>query len=218
MVVVREIRAAGHWPTAKEVDRITLPYDQRHRRRLRLVADAGTELLLDLPAARLLREGDGLKLRGGAYVHVHAAPEDLIKVTAADTAALIRLAWHLGNRHLPADLDFDSDALGRILIRRDHVIEDMLLRLGASLRPVRVPFNPESGAYEGAVPHDHGHHDYDDHGDENHRHDHSHSHSHGHRPPAPDSISAADVVPVPAHAPAHQAGHRQPPRPRGSDA
>lgn len=217
MTVVREIRPAGHWPTAKEVDRITLPYDQRHRRRLRLIADAGTALLLDLPVARLLREGDGLKLRGGAYVHVHAAPEDLAEVTAADTAALIRLAWHLGNRHLPADLDFDSDVLGRILIRRDHVIEDMLLRLGASLRPVRAPFNPESGAYEGAVPHDHGyrghdhHHGHDDHGDEDHRHDHRDDP----HPPAPASIPAAeDVVPVPAH----QAGHRHPPRPRGSGA
>lgn len=215
MAVVREVRPAGHWPTAKEVDRITLPYDQRHRRRLRLIADAGTEVLLDLPTVRLLREGDGLKLPGGAYIQVYAAPEDLVEVTAPDAATLIRLAWHLGNRHLPADFAQNTEAIERILIRRDHVIEDMLAGLGATVRPVRAPFNPESGAYEGTMHLGHSHQSHS-----HQQHDHHDHRDHGHRSDVSGQAEDArdKATPTPVYTQAQQAGHRHAPRPRGSDA
>jgi len=168
MRTAREIVPAGGWPKGEERDTVTLAYDARHRRRLRMRGEGGLEFLLDLPQAVLMRDGDGIKLAGGGYVRVAAAKEPLLEVTAASPAALARLAWHLGNRHLPTDIDE-----ARILIRRDHVIEDLLRRLGASLREVSAPFNPETGAYVTAA---HGH--ADDHG---HGHDHAHGHGHEHR-------------------------------------
>ncbi len=212
MVVVREVRPAGHWPTAKEVDRITLPYDQRHRRRLRLIADAGTEVLLDLPVATLLREGDGLKLPGGAYIQVRAASEDLIEVTAPDPVTLVRLVWHLGNRHLPADFAPNTEAIERILIHRDHVIENMLAGLGATLRPVRAAFNPESGAYDGSMHHGHGHH--------SHSHQQHSSRDRGHRQDAPDlAEDAMDKTALTSGYPlAQQARHRHALLPRRAKA
>jgi urease accessory protein len=132
---------------------VTLAYADRHRRRLRLESDAGEPFLLDLEAPAILEEGDGLALSDGSWLQVKAAAEALIEVTAADRAALARLAWHLGNRHLPAQIAGD-----RILVRDDHVIADMLERLGARLRRVAAPFAPERGAYAGgthAHRHDH---------------------------------------------------------------
>ena len=173
MDTVREIVPAGSWPEAEERERVTLAYDSRHRRRLRMRGDGGLEFLLDLPQTVLMREGDGLKLAGGGYVRVTAAKEPLLEVTARSPATLARLAWHLGNRHLPTDIDAT-----RILIRRDHVIEEMLRRLGASLREVSAPFNPETGAY-GLAEHGHA----DDHDHQHgpwHGHDHAHGHGHEH--------------------------------------
>jgi urease accessory protein len=155
------VSAAGDWPQGERLDAITLDYDERHRRRRRYVCDGGLEILLDLPEATVLRHGDGLRLEDGGYVEVRAAAENLIEIRANSPALLTRLAWHLGNRHLPADVDG-----GRILIRDDHVIVDMLRRLGATVRPVRAPFNPEGGAY----------------GQHNHDHGHPHRHSHGNGP------------------------------------
>ncbi len=134
---------AGSWQAAP-VDRITLSYDERHRRRLRFLAAAGTEFLLDLPRTTLLRAGDGLKLEDGRVILVEAADEPLLEVTADDPQQLARMAWHIGNRHLPAQM-----AAGRILIREDRVIEEMLNGLGASVRHVAEPFTPEPGAYDG---------------------------------------------------------------------
>ena len=149
MCTASEIVSAGRWPREDERDRITLTYDERRRRRIHLVADGGTEFLLDLREAAVMREGDGLRLEEGGYIRVGAALEQLIEATASTAEALARLAWHLGNRHLPVEI-------GRacLRLRRDHVIEEMLRRLGATLRPVNAPFNPESGAYSGS--HDHG--------------------------------------------------------------
>lgn len=138
----RAVAPAGSWPADRAVDTLTLAFDDRHRRRLRLAADGGTDVLLDLPDAVVLNDGDGLVLEGGGWVAVRAAPEDLLEVTAASPAALVRLAWHIGNRHVPADLGAD-----RILIRDDHVLADMLRGLGAVVRPVCAPFRPETGAY-----------------------------------------------------------------------
>ena len=138
----RNILPAGTWTAVSAADRITLDYEGRHRRRYRYVADGGLEFVLDLQQTTLLHDGDGLSLDDGRVVLVQAAPEALIAVTAVDVDALIKLAWHIGNRHLPAQLSAD-----RILIRDDAVIVDMLRGLGARVEKIVAPFTPERGAY-----------------------------------------------------------------------
>ena len=138
----------GHWPTERVCGTVTLAYDDRHRRRLRLESDAGGPFLLDLAETGVLEDGDGLALSDGSWLEVKAKAEPLIEVTAADPAALARLAWHLGNRHLPVAI---GDA--RLLIRDDHVIAAMLEGLGARLRRIEAPFSPERGAYPAAAHH-----------------------------------------------------------------
>jgi urease accessory protein len=142
---------AGHWPVAERTDTVTLLFDDRYRRRLRMLGDGGLDFLLDLAEPVVLRSGDGLRLEEGGYVEVKAAEEELVEIRARDPAAFARLAWHLGNRHLPAEIGAD-----RILIRDDHVIVDMLKGLGAEVRAVKAPFDPEGGAY-GQHNHDLGH-------------------------------------------------------------
>ncbi|MFN0264941.1 urease accessory protein UreE [Tepidamorphus sp. 3E244] len=159
---------------------ITLDETARHRRRMAMTSDAidgkeGIAFLLDLPEARLLRHGEGLVLDDGRVIEVRAAPEPLLEVRARDTGHLVQLAWQLGNRHLPAQVFAD-----RILIRRDHVIADMLKGLGAQVAEIDGPFDPEGGAYGG---HSHGH-DHS-HGPD-HGHDHHHHHHHGHVPHSHD--------------------------------
>ncbi|MDB5970294.1 MAG: UreE urease accessory protein [Hydrocarboniphaga sp.] len=149
MQAANEVLPAGTWPEASATDHITLDYNERHRRRYRYVAQKGTEFLLDLARATVLNHGDGLKLEDGTIVKVEAAEEALTEIRASSTRELIRLAWHIGNRHLPAQLDAD-----RILIREDHVITDMLRRLGAEVRQISAPFTPESGAYANAHAHE----------------------------------------------------------------
>jgi urease accessory protein len=157
LIRATEVLPSGKWPDDQAADRLVLNYDERHRRRLRYVAVGGTTFLLDLPRAAVLRAGDGLRLEEGSIVGVEASPEQLVEVTAPDTAALVRLAWHIGNRHLPAQLE-----PRRILIRADAVIENMLHGLGATVKHVMEPFTPEAGAYDTgthslAHSHDHGH-------------------------------------------------------------
>lgn len=141
-VFAREILPAGTWPVATAADRITLDYEGRHRRRFRYVADGGTDFILDLAQTTLLHDGDGLRLNDGHIVAVVAAVESLVAATAVDAQALLRLAWHIGNRHLPAQLSAE-----RILIRDDAVIVAMLRGLGAKVEPLTAPFTPERGAY-----------------------------------------------------------------------
>jgi urease accessory protein len=138
-----EVLPPGKWPGHTAVDRLVLTYDERHRRRLRYVASGGTTFLLDLPRAAVLRAGDGLRLEDGRIVGVEASPEQLVEVTAPDARTLVRLAWHIGNRHLPAQLEPH-----RILIREDAVIVNMLVGLGATVKPVLAAFTPEAGAYD----------------------------------------------------------------------
>jgi urease accessory protein len=153
-----DVLAPGQWSGA--ADHVTLDYDGRHRRRIVLTTDHGAKVLLDLAEPRLLPHGAGLKLEDGRIVEVIAQVEPLLEVRAEDTAALLRLAWHIGNRHLTAQVEAD-----RILIRRDHVIAEMLAGLGAAVSLVDAPFDPEGGAYGGAHQgHDHHHpHDHHDH-------------------------------------------------------
>ncbi|HEV7383983.1 MAG TPA: urease accessory protein UreE [Phenylobacterium sp.] len=134
------------------IDRVLLDYDGRHRRRIVLTGESGAQYLLDLPEATHLKGGDGLTLAGGGILLVVAEPEPLLEVRAASPEALIRLAWHIGNRHLAAALQAD-----RILIRRDHVIAHMLEHQGARVRDVEEPFDPEGGAYHDHGTGDHGH-------------------------------------------------------------
>lgn len=154
--------SAGHWLATAAVATVTLGHDDRHRRRIALVTDDGRPFLLDLEQAVSLRAGDGLCLADGSgWIRVEAAVEPLIEITGAD---LVRVAWHLGNRHLPVQL-----VPGALRIRDDHVIADMVRGLGAQVHAVLASFDPEGGAYAGGG-HDHAH---------DHNHDHDHDHHHG---------------------------------------
>lgn len=166
-------RRAGAWPVEQAVDRLVLAFDERHRRRISLPLASGSELLLDLPRAVAMAQGDGLLCDDGAWVAVEAAPEPLYAVTTPDAHLLLRLAWHLGNRHTPAEVQ-----PGRLLIRPDPVLAAMLRGLGGAVEEVSEPFQPEGGAYgEGG----HGHvHDEDHHHGDSHHHGHDRPHDHGH--------------------------------------
>ena len=137
----------GDWPASKAIDSVTLDFDARHRRRYRFQTDGGTEVLLDLRSAVSIADGDGLQLEDNYWLYVQAGDEALTEITASNSGHLARVAWHLGNRHLPAAISAD-----RILIRPDHVIESMVIGLHAKIRPVTEPFQPEHGAY-----HEHPH-------------------------------------------------------------
>ena len=138
----------GHWPEDTAVGSVTLAYLDRHRRRIRLVADSGEAFLLDLAHAYHLADGDGLELDSGGYLCVRAAPEPVFEIEAADRATMLRIAWHLGNRHLPLQV-----AGERLRIRADHVIADMVTGLGGRIVRLEAPFDPEFGAYAGTLHH-----------------------------------------------------------------
>ena len=148
-------RPAGQWPKQKAVGSLTLDFDARHRRRIRMTADQGEDVLLDLPKAVAMADGDGLQLDDGRWLKIQAASEPIVEIRHKDPNKLVRLAWHLGNRHLPTEIQNQV-----LRIRPDNVIEDMLRGFGADLVNVQAPFQPEGGAYGG-----HGHqHDHDENG------------------------------------------------------
>jgi len=153
-------------PVEAATDRVVLDHDMRHRRRIVLRAMSGAEFLLDLAQATTLRQGDLLVLDDGQTIAVEAAPEKLVEIEAEDADALMRIAWHLGNRHLPTQLMGD-----RIRIRFDHVIVDMVHGLGGKVREVMAAFDPEGGAYGFGTTMGHHH---------SHGHDHDHGHDHHH--------------------------------------
>ena len=155
---------AGGW-TGPAADRVRLDYEARFLRRKRLEAEGGTIFLADLAQTTNLGPGDAFRLSDGRLVEVLAAQEPLLQITGPD---LVRLAWHIGNRHTPCQIE-----AGRLLIARDPVLADMLARLGATLAEVVEPFRPEGGAYGHGrtLGHDHGHAAEHDHG---HRHVHTH--------------------------------------------
>ncbi len=140
---------AASWDPAAEIDRVLLDFDRRHRRRILLHTEQGREVLLDLAQAVRLRDGDGLLVAGGV-VRVCARPEPLLEIHAHDGVALARIAWHLGNRHLPVQF-----VGARIRIRSDHVIRDMVHGLGGHAETIQAPFDPEPGAYAGGHQHHH---------------------------------------------------------------
>jgi urease accessory protein len=181
-----------HRFTDPPADAVVLDFDDRHRRRMAMTGTRGLNFLLDLQNAVALRGGDALVLEDGRLVEVVAAPEPLLEIRGRDPHHLIRLAWHLGNRHLPTQIMAKG-----LRIRRDHVIEAMVKGLGARVIEIEAPFDPEGGAYAGAAhghphevhahrhdaghdhSHDHGRHNrHDDDGHHGHHHGHSHAHDH----------------------------------------
>jgi urease accessory protein len=144
------VKMASTW-SGTAADSVVLGYDDRHRRRLAMQGTRGLAFVLDLVAAESLRGGDALVLEDGRLVEVVAAPEALLEIRGADPLHLARLAWHLGNRHVPAQL------LAKALrVRRDHVIAELAVRLGAQVIEIEAPFDPEGGAYA-PTPHHHRH-------------------------------------------------------------
>ena len=192
MIRATQVRFAHRW-TEAPADTIVLDFDDRHRRRMAMTGTRGLAFLLDLETATVLRGGDALVLDDGRLIEVVAAAEPLLEIRGHDPHHLVRVAWHLGNRHLPTQIMPKG-----LRIRRDHVIEAMVKGLGARVIEIEAPFDPEGGAYAGAghahapetashdhAAHDHGHdhhhgHDGHHHHDEHCDHDHHHGHSHAH--------------------------------------
>ncbi len=148
MIRATQVEPAASGTTPPE-DRVLLDFDARYRRRNAMCTESGLEFLLDLERAQRLRHGDRLVLEDGRRIQVTAAPEELVEIRSEAIGGLTRLAWHLGNRHLPVMLAPDH-----ILIRRDHVIEDMVRRLGGTVTPMQAAFDPERGAYAGGHVHE----------------------------------------------------------------
>ena len=152
MHIAQTIEHHLHEGTAQ--DTVTLDYEARFLRRKKLTSDGGEAFLVELAETRSVNEGEGFQLDDGRVIAVRAASEPLLAVRHAN---LPRIAWHIGNRHTPCQIEAT-----RLLILRDHVMADMLSKIGATTREVTEPFTPEGGAYG------HG---------RTHGHDHSHSHT-----------------------------------------
>ncbi|TKT82417.1 urease accessory protein UreE [Aquamicrobium sp. LC103] len=161
--IVEAEKTAG---LAEPFDTAILPHDERHLRRKVIELKGGERVFIDLAEPVHLGTGDRLMLEDGRNAAIAAAEEELYEIAARDRLHLARLCWHIGNRHLAAQIDED-----RILILRDHVIKAMLEGLGATVREIVGSFEPVRGAYSG-----HGH----SHGHDHHHHDHDHGHEHGH--------------------------------------
>jgi urease accessory protein len=168
----------------KVVDTVTLDHEGRNRRRVALTGDKGLAFLLDLDKATVLNDGDAVKLEDGRLVQVRAAPQRLLELRAENPLRLLKVAYHVGNRHAPAEVTAEA-----IYIEEDHVLAEMARGQGCTVTAVMRSFQPERGAYEHDCGHDHHHghgHDHghgDDHG-HGHAHDRAHArheHDHGHK-------------------------------------
>lgn len=143
------VKGCGSW-SGPAADQVVLDYDGRQRRRVVLRCESGSEVLLDLAAATGLGNGDALVLEDGTLIAVQAAAERLLELRTADALQTVQLAWHLGNRHVPAQLTEHA-----VRIRPDHVLADLARRLGATVTELEAPFLPERGAYASGF-HEHG--------------------------------------------------------------
>lgn len=164
MIRATRVATAGAWSGAP-ADYVNLDYDSRFRRRIAMQGESGLNFLLDLLEATELRDGDALALEDGRIIAVRAAPEAVADLACRDAHHLVRVAWHLGNRHLPTQIFAD-----RLRIRQDHVIEAMAEGLGATVTRLAAPFDPEGGAYGQGRTHSHAH---------SHGHGDRHARSHG---------------------------------------
>lgn len=157
-------------------DRLELTFDERSKSRLRTKLASGEDVALMLPRGEVLRGGDLVTASDGRIVEVLSVNEKLLEARCKDALALAKAAYHLGNRHVPVEV-----GEGYLRISADHVLEDMLKKLGATVSHIEAPFEPEAGAYSA------GHrHDEMGHGGKIHEfgHDHDHHHDgHGHRHP-----------------------------------
>lgn len=145
MLTGRQIVPAGFWqPPA--LDWLELDFEQRYRRRFVFQTQSGLEFLLDLPKARLIKNGDAVELEDGRFVEIRAAHEDLVQISGRSPHHLLQLTWHLGNRHVPVMILPDQ-----LYIRPDHVLIAMIEGLGGTTTKVQTIFEPIAGAY------DHGH-------------------------------------------------------------
>jgi urease accessory protein len=163
--IAHSVRSAGDWEGA--ADRCVLTYDERFLRRKVIRTDAGASVLVDLPQTVSLNHGEALETTQGGFIEIVAAAEVLLAIAGPD---LVRLAWHIGNRHTPCQVE-----PARLLIQREKVLWRMLEQLGAQIAEVTEPFTPEGGAYGHGRTHSHSH--GDAHG---HSHDHHHQHGHDH--------------------------------------
>lgn len=157
------LRAVSYLPpdrAAGAFDFVLLRHDERRVRRKLLEMSHGDEVLVDFPEPTTLESQGALVLEDGRQVGIVAAEEDLYEVRGASPRHLMRLCWHLGNRHAPAQIAEEWEGLGlRVLILRDHVLRDMLLGLGATVTEISEPFEPVRGAYHGHGDHARHHHD-----------------------------------------------------------
>ena len=140
---------APHIHDGDVADTVTLDYEARFLRRKRLVSDGGEAFLVELAETRSVNQGEGFRLDDGRVIAVLAAPEPLLAVQHVN---LVRIAWHVGNRHTPCQVEADH-----ILIREDKVLQRMLEQLGANVSRVNAPFTPEGGAYGHGRTHGHEH-------------------------------------------------------------
>ena len=180
MPLAKKLVPAVHRTSGRAVDTLILTYAQRTAQRGFLFGVNGTCIELDFAEPVRLRTDDALLLDDGGLVEVVAEAEPLLEVRAADPATLARLAWQLGDRHVPIELK-----INRLRARRDPAIEKLLQSLGAKAIAIDAPFEPEAGAYAvpGHADHEHGHHDHVHQHDDHHHHDHDcghHDHGHDH--------------------------------------
>jgi urease accessory protein len=175
MLRATEVIQAGGTGHAHVMDTITLDRHARWRRRIAMTTDGGRDFLLDLAEATYLAHGAVLKLTDGSLIEVRAQKEKLVEIHAHSAGELARIAWHIGNRHVAAEINDQA-----IYIQPDHVLEDMVKRHGGHVHHVMRPFEPEAGAYghKGALHAGHSH--GTAHGDD-HAHGHGHAHGDGHR-------------------------------------
>ena len=166
--VVRVVNLA-QTDSARIIDSVMLGPDQRRLQSAHLTGQKGTLIGAMLPEPVMLRMGDALELDDGSFVDIVIEPEALIEVRGNDLTHLARLAWHLGDRHVPVQV-----LTNRLRLRRDAPLETMLKALGARVAEIEAPFDPEGGAYAAHAPHDHAH----DHDHCGHDHDHAHGHQH----------------------------------------
>jgi len=174
--MLRVVRVVSSAQTggARLIDSVMLAPDQRRLQSAHLTGVNGTLIGLMLPEPVMLRMGDAFELDDGSFVDIVIEPEPLTEVRGNDLTHLARLAWHLGDRHVPVQV-----LTNRLRLRRDDALEAMLAALGARLTPIEAPFDPEGGAYATHAAPGHGHHHHDGCGHDHH-HDHAHGHDHDH--------------------------------------